>query len=455
MVVLPAGVQDLERPAAERPSGRAAAILRAIGPAVLVAVLIAARNPPAPFRAEFWAEDATEFLFGALELGARSLATPVYGYHFLLERAVAWVASFASVYYAPFVYAWASLLVSAATCAYVTREGFSWIAPARWQRILLAVVLAIGPGTSEAFLNLANLPGPLALLGLLLLIERPFALGWRRMLVLVLIVLSSGQMVLWVPLVAYLAWARRSPAHALLAAVTVAVAVVNLVGSRQAAAESHLLASAGPDLVARIVLENAFLRLVPGPLLGSEVSGRLMLTSPAVFWSAAVVVFALTAAVVVREHRRDPVTTVGLVLAYSGAVGGLAVVALSRSYAIRHLVRESGQLLWDLRYALLPGAVAILAWASWLLRPRASAPGWRVARIVACCAVALNAARHWPSVFPRPDLDWPERASHVQWVLDARERTGKGAIIELRNLAVHPVGWWPNNRKMSVLLPPR
>ncbi len=51
---------------------------------LLVALVIAARNPLALTRAEFWAEDSSEFFVGALTMGARSLWAPVGGYFFFV-----------------------------------------------------------------------------------------------------------------------------------------------------------------------------------------------------------------------------------------------------------------------------------------------------------------------------------------------------------------------------------
>jgi hypothetical protein len=435
---------------------RMRAIALSAAPVLLIAAVIAARNPSPLFRAEFWAEDATEFLFGAVKHGAKSLAMPVYGYHFLLSRAVAYLATFAPVFYAPYVYAWGALVANVASVSYVTREGFSWIAPRRWQRVVLALTLAVGPGTSDVFLNLANLPNALAVLGFLLLIERPFVLDRNRMIALVVLTLSSGQMILWLPLVAFLAWSRRSRAHAALAAVIAVVGVLNGIGSRQASSAVGLLADIPSGLVARILVENAFLRMLPAPFLGSGLTSRLMASGSIVFWSAAIAGFGALAALLVREYRRARVETVSLVLAYGCAIGGLGVIALSRNYAVGQLVRESGEILWDSRYALVPGTVAIVFWAWWLLRERTDALRWKAARTVAAGAIVASAVAHWNDVFRRPDLSWPQRAARVQWVLDVHERTGRGAILTIRDLAVHPVGWLPNNRATAmVVLDPR
>ena len=454
---------DESSPAAQPRSdapGLARRVAAAVGPVLLVAGIIAARNPPALLRAEFWAEDATEFFFGAMGRGAASVAAPVYGYQFLLSRIVAYGATFAPVFYAPYIYAWASLLINALSIAYVTRPGFAWIAPRLWQRLLVAAVLATGPGTSDAFLNLANLPNVVALLGLFLLIERPFVLrGWKTIALLVL-ALSAGQMVLWLPIVVYLAWTERSRAHVFVGLAICGVALMNIFGTRQASSDAHLLANVGITVIGRLVVENAFTRLLPGPFLGAESTRTLMLASSGVFWSRAIAGFIAMAVILLVEYRRTPKETPLLVLAYGGAIGGLGVVAMSRNYAIPQLVRESGSLLPELRYSVLPGAAALVFWAWWLLRPRlrswpwARWP-WAFVQGIAAWALVSNVTPNWEMAFPRPDLRWGEKAARLQGVLDGRDRTGKAAHIHMRDLPVHPVGWLPNNGRIEVVLPPR
>jgi hypothetical protein len=448
----PAGGEAPPRPTAARASPQQGRdLLLLAGMTTAIAALIAIRDPLPLLRAEFWAEDATEFFFGAHALGVGSLITPVYGYQFLLSRIVAYAATFFGVLYTPYLYAWACLVLNALSAAYIVRDRFSWLVPARWQRAFLAVLLAIGPGTSDVFLNLASLPISLALLALLLLLEKPFRMGWARAGFLLLLALSSGQMVLWLPLIAYLWWITRARGYAAVAVSTAVVAAFNLVGSHQASAAARLSDYGNLFLVPRILLENAFTRILPGPFLGTGPTGSLMRAPAAVFWSAALIGFLGLVLIVIlpRRAQRDSVVLLGL--AYAGTIGSLGVVAISRSYAIPQLVRESGSLFWDLRYSLLPGAVALIAWCT------ALASGWRggralrVASVAALASLGLQVARLWPLVHPRPDLHWPEKAARVEALLD--RKTGGPRAITILDLAVHPVGWLPNNGRWVVVLP--
>jgi hypothetical protein len=52
------------------------AVLHRFGPFLIVVAVIALRFPSTLWCAKFWAEDATEFFFDAVSLGAKSLFLP-------------------------------------------------------------------------------------------------------------------------------------------------------------------------------------------------------------------------------------------------------------------------------------------------------------------------------------------------------------------------------------------
>ncbi len=143
---------------------------------MLCTAIIIVRNPVAVFRAEFWAEEATQIFFGSVSIGLKSLITPVVGYHCFISRVIAYIATFFGLW-TPFIYALTSLLINAGVASYFSRQSFSWIILSRPFRIFVCTILAMGPGTSEAFLNIANLYYVLTFFGLLLLIEKLWRLS--------------------------------------------------------------------------------------------------------------------------------------------------------------------------------------------------------------------------------------------------------------------------------------
>src|SRR5437868_4626971 len=87
--------------------------LSAAWPYFLIAAIIAFRNPLPLTRAEFWAEDGSQFFGDALNLGVKGVITPFFGYHFFLCRVIAYLATFFPVVYAPLIYNGSSWLLNA------------------------------------------------------------------------------------------------------------------------------------------------------------------------------------------------------------------------------------------------------------------------------------------------------------------------------------------------------
>jgi hypothetical protein len=457
MELAPGGLQDTSDhpPPARRGRLRIRRALRAVLPFVIVAFIIALRFPTHLFRAEFWAEDATEFFFDAVSIGPRSLVVPVYGYHFLLERLIAYGATFLPVFYTPYVYSWSCLLIDAAALAYLARDGFSWIAPRRWQRILLAVLLALGPGTADVLLNLANLPNILALLGFLLLVERPFRMTGARLIGFGLVATSSGHVLLWLPVAAYLSWRIRSRGYAAAAAVVAALAFLNGVGAHGASRSSGSLDFRALAHVPRILLENGFARLLPAPFLGLGPASAFQRAPGGVYWAVAALGLAAFAWLAVRKFALDGDGTVVLLLGYAGAIGMLGLVAITRSYNVPLLVRESGTLLPQVRYSFLPAALATFIWTSWLLSAHPGGSPGRVLRYAAAAIMGIHLAAGFPLRYARPDLAWGQRSEHVQWLLDLNRATGRPVVITMQDLAIHPWRWVPDNGRIAVVVPGR
>jgi hypothetical protein len=419
----------------------------------LVALAVLLRNPVPAFRPEFWAEDASEFFFDTLVLPDRGLLSPVYGYYFFLSRIIAFVASLLPLRLVPGVYAWTSLAFGAVALGWFVREGFQWLVAKRWLRLFLAILLTLVPGTQEVFYNLCNLPMLLAFWALLLLLERPDSPSWWRVAGLVVLTLSSAQMVLWTPIAAWLFFRTRNRRYVLVVAVMVGIGALNAVGSRTSAAQAHLLADGSLSTLPRLLVENAFLRLVPDPFLLPKTVVGLMRAPSYVFWTLAALSFAALCAVAIVSVRRNADFAL-LGLAYLGAIGYIGIAAVSRNYLGPFLLREQGNLLWHVRYSFLPAALALLIWSS-LLLPRRPNRWLNIASVAAFVVMTLRLIVFVPSLYDRPDQHWSERAAYVGRILESHESTGRAAIVHLGMLPVHPLGWRPSNGRVLVELPGR
>jgi hypothetical protein len=406
---------------------------------LVVALVIAARNPVALTRAEFWAEDSSEFFVGALTMGARSLWVPVWGYYFLLSRAIAWVATWFAVLWAPYIYAASSWLLNSVAISYFVRDGFAWLLPNRAQRFVVCLILSVGPGTDEVFLNLSNLPASLTFLCLLLLLEEPLQLsGWRLLLLLVLVP-SAGQTVLLAPVLLGLWYTTRKRRYLVLVALVLLMAAANAVGSQEAAVEAGVLGYEYFGDVPRIFVTNALVRFFVGPFFGPLSTGLFMRFPAPLFWLP---LLAATAALLmaIKTERPERRKVLLLALAYLSSVGVFALIAVTRNYAYLQIIRESGWALWNLRYSFLPGAVSDLIWscvcfAYW------KRPPWRLAAFAGIALLAFHNFSQWNVLWERRDLHWPEKAAKIQRLLDLKSR-GELDRPRVRRVPAHPHGWY-------------
>jgi len=420
-------------------------------PCLLMAAILALRNPAAIFRAEFWAEDGTEFFSAALAHGAASLAMPVFGYLLTLARAIAWGATFFPVVGTPFLYAAAALAIDAFTLAYFSREGFAWLIPSRRQRILVCALLAVGPGTGEVFLNISNLTNVLGLLAILLLIEKPHRLSWPKFAALLGIGLSSGHLVILVPLMLFLAWRSRDRRYVLLVLAIGPILLANAIGNHHSGAETGFLEYSKLLVAPRVVLKNFVARLFFAPFLGAHLTTRLMKQAHAVFWIAGAAAMAVLVRLV-RRTRPDREAAEFLGLSYVLTVGMFGIIVVTRAYVADAVQRN---ILWDIRYSFLPGALAELIWM-WLLlgwwRDRGSRKPFAAATLAGLLLIAAHDLSRWRHVPERPDCRWPDSARSIQRVLDQRARGNLAVATDVGGIRMHPVG--TRFEWLTVTIPP-
>jgi hypothetical protein len=234
-----------------------------------------------------------------------------------------------------------------------------------------------------------------------------------------------------------------------------AVALLNATGTHDASRAAGSFDLRAAVEVPWILIAHAFARLVTAPFLGTTAAGAFQRAPPGIYWPVAVASLAAVAWVASRQLARDRDGTAVLLLGYAGAIGMLGLVAVTRSYNVPVLLRQSGSLVPFVRYSFLPAAMATLIWSSWLLRRREGAVAPAARRYAAMAILAVQLAVGFPMRYARPDLAWEERSGRVQWMLDLNRNTGKAVVITMGDLAIHPVRWVPDNRRVSVVVPGR
>lgn len=167
------------------------------------------RKTDAFLNPQFWAEDGTVFFQQVYEGGFETLWTTYAGYHHLIPRIVAWLATFAPFEVVPAIYNGAAFLAMGSVVAMLHSPRLQLPAPFAFS---LALVL-IPHFTGEVFMNLTNVQWPLALL-LLLTVLQDEPGTWRGLgvdaLVLIVAGLSTPLVVLTLPvLFLRVAWRKR------------------------------------------------------------------------------------------------------------------------------------------------------------------------------------------------------------------------------------------------------
>jgi hypothetical protein len=129
-----------------------------------------------------------------------------------------------------------------------------------------------------------------------------------------------------------------------------------------------------------------------------------------------------------------------LLLGFACAVLTFAGIAVSRSYAILQIMRQSGDPLWQMRYAYLPGAIAVLIWALLLYRLFRLGGANTVIGCSLLATIAVHELGQWGNFPFRRDAHWPQAAASIQDAVDAR---GRGTLQSpaIVSVPVHPANW--------------
>jgi len=118
---------------------------------IVIFLLLFLRRPDAFTNSQFWAEDGSQFFRACFE-GNINLFTPHPDTIQLIPRIISSLASFAPLYYIPYVYIYISALITLFVAFRITGE--------RWHipfKPLLALLIVLVPHSGEVFLNITNL----------------------------------------------------------------------------------------------------------------------------------------------------------------------------------------------------------------------------------------------------------------------------------------------------------
>jgi hypothetical protein len=156
--------------------------VRGIVAFVLAVIIIWLRAPDRVAHGYLWAEDASVFLSEAQTRGTAAITLQYAGYLHLFPRLIAWLqATLSPLRVAPYIYMWASLILTAGACSYIASALRRLPAAAS---LALGLSLVVSPQNGELLLTIANLQWVFCMLLVVLIWECLFdpperGLWWR------------------------------------------------------------------------------------------------------------------------------------------------------------------------------------------------------------------------------------------------------------------------------------
>jgi len=316
--------------------------------------------------------------------------------------------------------------------------------------------LGFGPGVGEVYFNFANLPAVLTFFVTLLLIEKPFEMRWKRLVLISILAFSAGQVFVLLPVIAYLAWkTRQSPASAhywVAFGVVFLAFVINYLGVKTGGGilveDPHRERWA---MMPQMLLENLFSRIYVWPLFGWQLGGLINGSAAWIYWSLCLTLFAGTLWVVQKTQAIRSMGFGLLVLVVLCSLGNYPISFLTRGYGIYEFNRL--HLNWHFRHSYPIGQVVILLWCSVFyclarLSELKGRKGLRTALMIYLLVYAYSHIHKTGFLEWREDLKWKEFAAELQEVVD-RKRNGtlEGPITFNDPRGVHPRGWTPAGGK--------
>ncbi len=184
---------------------------------LVVFVILFLRAPAKLLVPQLWAEDGAIFFKDAYQLPFwENLFKPSFGYLQIIQRLIAGVTVGSHLYVAtPLIWNVLSLLMASVMIGFFGTQLYEKLIPQKQLRWLLMVLAAAGGSQPEILGNLANIHTYFGLLGLHLLVWLHFfssknvKLRWLWSTLIFLVVVSSPQAFLMVPLVFLEAWRQR------------------------------------------------------------------------------------------------------------------------------------------------------------------------------------------------------------------------------------------------------
>jgi hypothetical protein len=378
------------------------------------------RNPTTFTRPELWAEDGAVWFSGAYNHGwVSQLVVTHTGYLQTLPRLVAGIGLLVPLVRLPLLFAMAAVAIQSLPAALLVSDRLAELIPNRLWRIGLAVLCLLAPNSAEVNANLTNAQWHLALVAVLVCVAARPRGAWIAFDVVVLVIsgLTGPFALALVPVVAVLAYSRRTRWSQIVCGLVAVLAVIQGV---------ELLTSPRGIYAPLGITWSRFVEIAGGQIVGGTMLGRFTVDSlqaSSAFEPVSVVLLIAAVVLAVAACVYGPVelllVNIFAVLVLAGSV--LAPVASTHGSQWAVLAMHGGLRYWYLPSLVLLADVAILAVRARHLVAR----GLGLAALICAGAMAI-----------REDFNY-QAFDTVQWVAQVR-RFDLARIGEVVRLRIEP-----------------
>ena len=341
-----------------------------------VFTVLLGKNPFAYLRPEFWAEDGLVFFKDAFELGTRSLFMPLGGYQNFIPRLLALFATILPTQSVPHFFAFTAVILSTLMLSFITSEGFSWFIPNAPLRFGLAVLFAFCPGSWEITSCLCNLHTVFAVFSLLLLLHRPFEFSFFKSLLWILVLLSTPEMPILIPVLLFLGYYERSIRYPILIASILLMLFWNGYSSHKYATSDYGLYLNQVFRILSISAERLAIYLFQVPVLGPKVLQNLLKINSTVYLLLCLVCLFVGIRFIFKRAGTSREKALLLTLLATIFIY-FALVVATRPYLWQMFASKSHELFWKSRYAFVAVVASLLFWSHFYFSAKISKNGHR------------------------------------------------------------------------------
>lgn len=312
----------------------------------------------------FWAEDGPYFFKDSIELGFKSIYTPIVGHYHTIPRILSYIATFFPIDSIPLFYIVTAGIISSACCAYFVKDGFSWLIKNKWVRFVLAILISLLPGSEEIFFAYCTMNYILFIWITMYLIENYNGSSTqikRREILFSTVWFSAGQGILFLPLIVFQIY-RKNYVRVVSLITLILSVILNSVATKSLSNNSFNVSSFDldkvPDLIT-VFFDNLFMRFLYVPLMNFRNAHFFAVEHEVLFYTLALIFIVIFVYRFLKSNLFDDFDLkISFILLLLTTQLVFVMIYLVRDYAGQSLFKEG--IYFVGRYSMQPYFIALL-----------------------------------------------------------------------------------------------